>query len=217
LANLSREDLVWRSGRRPHSVQLYESAGNYTFSEHQKALLGIAAAYYNYADRRWLAGSFADKNGIDLKIKGKNLTFYNAEEIYGLPPDIRVVHGCMRPCYDRSADVIRLPERASFIDGGHYLATALHEAAHAAEHPSRLNRPFSERGTIGYAAEELRAEFASVIAQAELGHVPDILNHSAYIKKFYDFVSDNLLLKAIEDAKATAEFIIKNPPKGLFY
>jgi antirestriction protein ArdC len=132
---------------------------------------------------------------------------FNAEQIEGLPPApgrpalpewerheraemilarfgaaIHHVRGD-RAFYRMSDDTITLPERGQFPSADRYYATALHEAAHASGHPTRLNRadlghPF---GSEAYAREELRAEIASLMFGEQLGIGHDPGQHVAYV------------------------------------
>jgi len=95
---------------------------------------------------------------------------------------IRHVRGD-RAFYRLSDDSITLPERGQFASADGYYATALHEAAHATGHPSRLNRPDLGHpfGSEAYAREELRAEIASLMLGEQLGIGHDPGQHSAYV------------------------------------
>jgi len=132
---------------------------------------------------------------------------FNAEQIDGMPPatnrpalpawerheraetiltrfdaTIRHVRGD-RAFYRLADDTITLPERDQFTSADGYYATALHEAAHASGHPSRLNRPDLGHpfGSEAYAREELRAEIASLMLGEQLGIGHDPGQHSAYV------------------------------------
>jgi antirestriction protein ArdC len=97
---------------------------------------------------------------------------------------------------------------------GDYYGTALHEAAHASGHPSRLNRETLNEsyrfGDPAYAKEELRAELASVFLMAERGipHNPD--SHAAYLSSWVNAMKQDRheIFRAARDAHRAADFLI---------
>jgi antirestriction protein ArdC len=113
----------------------------------------------------------------EIAQSAESILQHNGARIYHDQPD--------RAFYDRRSDTIHLPPRSAFKSAGTYYGTALHEAAHASGHPSRLNRETLNEsyrfGDPAYAKEELRAELASVFLMAERGipHNPDA--HAAYL------------------------------------
>jgi antirestriction protein ArdC len=119
-----------------------------------------------------------------------------------------------RAFYDRRSDTIHLPPRSAFKSAGDYYGTALHEAAHASGHPSRLNRETLNEsyrfGDVAYAKEELRAELASVFLMAERGipHNPD--RHAAYLSSWVNALKQDKheIFRAARDAHRAADFLI---------
>jgi antirestriction protein ArdC len=87
--------------------------------------------------------------------------------------------------YSPASDHIQLPPENSFKSPEGWAATALHELAHHAGAPHRLNRDLSGRfGADAYSREELVAEFSSLIMGTELGLPTDIPNHASYIQSW---------------------------------
>jgi antirestriction protein ArdC len=119
-----------------------------------------------------------------------------------------------RAFYNRRSDTIHLPPRSAFKSAGNYYGTALHEAAHASGHPSRLNRETLNEsyrfGDVAYAKEELRAELASVFLMAERGipHNPD--RHAAYLGSWINALKQDKheIFRAARDAHRAADFLI---------
>jgi antirestriction protein ArdC len=115
--------------------------------------------------------------------------------------------------YMPSRDAIHLPEIRDFKSMQDYYVTALHEMSHSTGHASRLNRPMVgwEQDEKEYAREELRAEFASLFLQAELGIRLDGAhydNHAAYVQAYAGLLRDdkNELFGAIADAQRIADY-----------
>lgn len=129
----------------------------------------------------------------------------------------KIIHdGGDKAYYRPSTDEIHLPERTSFHTIEDYYGTALHEIGHSTGHPSRLNRDLSGFfGTEEYAREELRAEFASIFMQQELG-LPmseyHIKNHAAYLQAWGKEVrkDPNVLFDAIKDASRMSDCVFEN-------
>ena len=114
-------------------------------------------------------------------------TVFNAEQIEGIPPqkitgreqisvkelakardriisgmDVGFKEGGDKAFYSPAEDFIMLPEAHKFKSDYSYMATFLHEAAHATGNEKRLNRELSTVfGSPEYAKEELRAEISA--------------------------------------------------------
>ena len=129
----------------------------------------------------------------------------------------RIIHdGGNSAYYQPATDQVHLPERTSFHSIEEYYGTALHEIGHSTGHPSRLNRDLSGGfGSDKYAREELRAEFASIFMQQELG-LPlgeyHIKNHAAYLQSWGAEVKKdpNVLFDAIKDAGRISTCVFEN-------
>lgn len=116
--------------------------------------------------------------------------------------------------YRRPTDMIYIPPRERFVDLQEFYGTTLHEIGHSTGHEKRLNRPFHTFGTSEYAEEELRAEFASIFLEQDLGvHIKEnhIENNSAYIQSWLNSIKENpdVLFKSIADADKIAKYVMQ--------
>jgi len=116
--------------------------------------------------------------------------------------------------YDKRRDEIHLPQRDNFYDAAGYYGTALHELAHWSGAPSRLNRAslqeFKRFGDPAYAAEELRAELASVFLAAERGIPHDASSHAAYVAHWIAALRSDKheLFRAAKEAHQATDFLL---------
>lgn len=160
---------------------------------------------------------------------------FNAEQIQGLPPleakqtipewerheraeAILSASGANinhdqgdRAFYSPVRDSIHLPEKSQFESSDRYYATALHELGHWTGHPSRLNRDLSGRfGSESYAAEELRAEIASmgIGEELEIGHDPG--QHASYVKSWIKVLKNDPkeILRSARDAEKIHDMVM---------
>lgn len=123
---------------------------------------------------------------------------------------VPVLSGATQACYVPSKDRILMPEREAFRDDPSWMATLLHECAHATGHSSRLNRTFSfDRNGADYAREELRAEMSSFDMCRRLGvpYQPD--QHIAYVNSWIELLQKdpNELTRAAADADRILKFL----------
>ena len=87
----------------------------------------------------------------------------------------KIHHGGTVACYLPGRDLIRMPDRARFIDTEHvtadvgYASTLAHELVHWSASPERVDRACGPRGTSEYAREELVAELGAAFLAPELG------------------------------------------------
>lgn len=169
---------------------------------------------------------------------------FNAEQIEGLPEDVLskpgpdpevalsedieriragfpvpVTYGGDRACYYWLTDRITMPYRASFDSDADFVATLLHEFAHATGAKSRLDRFPTSDCMSDYAREELVAELASHLLSLQLGVSPSqavFRNHVAYIDHWAQFLKDRPteLLKAAGKAQAATDFILQFCPSA---
>lgn len=124
-----------------------------------------------------------------------------------------------RAFYSPGTDTITLPLEATFDDEYGYMATFLHEAAHATGHACRLNRDLSGSwGGSEYAKEELRAEISSAFAAQALGlQLTDeqfeyhMKLHSAYLQSWAAGLKEapEELFRAIRDAEEISDYLIE--------
>jgi serine/threonine protein kinase len=119
-----------------------------------------------------------------------------------------------RAFYNRATDSIHLPARHAFSNPADYYGTALHELAHWAGHPTRLNRPTLNEsykfGDPSYAKEELRAELTSLFLAGERGipHNPE--EHAAYVAAWVSSLREdkNEIFRAGKDAHRATDFLL---------
>jgi antirestriction protein ArdC len=132
-------------------------------------------------------------------------TVFNLEQMDGAPPRVIVTRDIEpiaaaeqiiarqgativpsdHAAYSPSRDCILMPDMVMFTDAPAYYGTFLHELGHWTGHETRLNRPLStDFGSEEYAAEELRAEIASVLLSAETGIPYDASRSAAYLKSW---------------------------------
>ncbi len=180
-----------------------------------------------------------DEGGDDKVLRFlKSYAVFNADQIDGLPENYRpaspaepvtalsaevesikarfpvpVTYGGDRACYCWLTDRITMPHRASFDSDVDFIATLLHEFAHATGAKSRLDRFPTSDCRNDYAREELVAELASHLMSLQLGVNPSqsvFRNHVAYIEYWASFLKDRPaeLLKAAGKAQAATDYIL---------
>lgn len=199
----------------------------------------------SYADAKVIGNGMTDEEFKErFKPISNTYTVFNAEQIEGIPAYVEKIYqlntkelllrkdtliknmevgfeeGGDRAYYTEVLDRITLPEVNRFESEYDYMATLLHEAAHATGHTSRLNRDME--GVFGspkYAREELRAEIASAFTAQILGidySQNDYMeNHEAYVKNWIGVLQNdpNELFTAIKDAEKISDYLIE---KGEF-
>lgn len=125
-----------------------------------------------------------------------------------------------RAFYSPAMDRITMPDIERFENEYAYMATFLHEAAHASGAGNRLNRDLT--GTFGsekYAKEELRAEIASAFTAQmtgiSYGQNDYMENHKAYVQSWITILENNPneLFTAIKEAEGISDYLIE---KGEF-
>jgi antirestriction protein ArdC len=174
----------------------------------------------------------------------KTYTVFNASQIEGIEPletnisgsekefryheraesimdncGVPIRYGMPGAAYNKSQDIIKMPNREWFKTPEHFYATVLHEIAHSTGHPSRMNRddlghPF---GSPEYAMEELRAEMASAFVFQEIemplssedmeGYVKD---HAAYTQHWLGKLKEDYkeFYSAVRDATKIADYTL---------
>lgn len=121
--------------------------------------------------------------------------------------------------YRESTDTVTLPPEETFVDTYGYMATFLHESAHASGHESRLNWDLSGSfGSEAYAREELRAEIASAFTAQAIGLrlTPEQLEyqtrqHCAYVQSWSAALKDapEELYRAIRAAEQISDYLLE--------
>lgn len=201
----------------------------------EKVLLSWADAERIYRHNR----EYADKY---LQLRSRCYNVFNAEQIDGIPESAhtRTDIGKLRrrrdtllknmgvmyqevagsgAFYQLTTDTITLPPEATFQDTYGYMATFLHEAAHATGHECRLNRDLSGRfGSPEYAREELRAEIASAFTAQALGlQLTDeqleyqLRQHTAYVQAWAAALQQapEELFQAIRSAEMISDYLLE--------
>ena len=123
---------------------------------------------------------------------------------------VPVLSGGTVAAYVPSKDRILMPDREAFRDDPSWMATLLHECAHATGHESRLNRKFgSDRSTEEYAREELRAEMSSFDMCRRLGVPYDPGQHVAYVNHWIAALERDPaeIMRAAADSEKILEFL----------
>lgn len=123
--------------------------------------------------------------------------------------------------YSPIRDRIVLPLRDTFKSTDQFLSTTIHEMGHSTAHPTRLNRKMNLHfGTPEYAAEELKAELASIFTRNNLGlNLKDskILEQNiAYITNWVQLLNDQPIqfFKACSEAEKISTFLLKEFEKA---
>ena len=205
-------------------------------------------AYYDKKQKRLLSWADArkllkvDPEYIEnLQLSSRCYHVFNAEQIDGIPEMARTNTNIgnlrqqrdtllqnmavgykeegSRAFYSPGTDTITLPPEKSFDDVYSYMATLLHEAAHATGHECRLKRDLSGMfGSAEYAKEELRAEIASAFTAQALGlQLTDsqlrnhMDQHSAYLQSWASGLKDapEELFRAIKAAEEISDYLIE--------
>ena len=119
-----------------------------------------------------------------------------------------------RACYMPAYDTVKLPLEKQFEDAGEYYSTLFHELTHSTGHRDRLNRlGAGGRGmrSHAYSLEELVAEIgaASILYKLGIESESTIQNSNAYLKSWYDALSDNprMIVKASSRAQKAVRYI----------
>ena len=123
---------------------------------------------------------------------------------------VPILTGASYAAYSPSKDRIMMPDREVFIDDAAFMATLLHETAHATGHHSRLDRKFgSDRSSEAYAREELRAEMASFDMCRRLGVPFDPSQHVSYVNSWIKLLeSDPVeIMRAAADSEKILKFL----------
>ena len=127
--------------------------------------------------------------------------------------DVRI--GGARACYVPALDIINLPNDGAFDSPEIWASVALHEAAHWAGSPNRLNRDLSGWfGSRAYAAEELIAELSSCFIGAVTGLPCDIPHHADYLSHWIEIMraDKRAIFHAAASAQKTADYLLAFHP-----
>lgn len=119
-------------------------------------------------------------------------------------------HQGFKAFYSPSNDVIYLPGRSTFADGGAYYNTALHELTHWTSHASRLDRKLGKRfGDTAYAMEELIAEMGAAFLSAHC-RLDGTLQHASYLSSWLDVLhrDKRAVFVAAAQAQKAADYLL---------
>ena len=124
-----------------------------------------------------------------------------------------VIFGGNRACYTPKTDQVNMPVYESFSSPEAYYATFIHELSHRTGHSSRLDRNLtSEKGTAGYAFEELIADMSAAFVCSVLGIKPDLEHHASYLASWMRIIADDkqAFFRASHQAQAAANLLLEN-------
>jgi antirestriction protein ArdC len=132
---------------------------------------------------------------------------------------VTYVEGGDRACYVRGLDTIHMPEARRFLSYQHYVATRIHELAHATEAPQRLAIDYGAKvfGNEAYAKGELYAELCAAMVGAHLAFAPGhIEDHAAYVQSWLSVLRGDkrFILKASADAQRGADYLFAAVEEG---
>jgi antirestriction protein ArdC len=147
--------------------------------------------------------------------RGEPNTGPRIEEAEGLiaAQQAEIVFGGNRACYSPDADQIHLPTYESFSTVEGYYATAIHELSHRTGHKSRLARDLtSQKGSSGYAFEELIADMSAAFVCSVLGIQPNLEHHASYLASWMKLIADDnqAFFRASVLAQAAANLLLEN-------
>jgi len=124
-----------------------------------------------------------------------------------------VVFGGNRACYTPKTDQVNMPPFESFSSAESYYATFIHELSHRTGHKSRLDRDLTaEKGTTGYAFEELIADMSAAFVCSVLGIRPDLEHHASYLASWMRLIADDkqAFFRASHQAQMAANLLLEN-------
>lgn len=127
---------------------------------------------------------------------------------------VEVRWGGDKAAYNRSLDLIKLPNAADFVNDQALFAVFAHELIHSTGHKSRLARTFGERfGDPDYAKEELVAELGAAMLCAQYGIDSEIEGHAGYLADWLTVLkSDKRFIFKASSAAAKAVALLMGDP-----
>lgn len=142
--------------------------------------------------------------------------YSRAEEIIAAMPNRpEIRHGMRRACYAPTADVIEMPDRATFETDAAYHATLFHEMIHSTGHASRLARPaimeLDGYGSESYSKEELVAEIGAAFLCGHAGIAERVIDNSAaYLNGWLEQLKNDrkLIVQAAAQAQRATDYIL---------
>jgi antirestriction protein ArdC len=119
-----------------------------------------------------------------------------------------------RAFYRPGIDAIVMPEKEYFHKPEGYYSTLFHEMAHSTGHTTRLDRDgiigHHQKGSKGYAREELVAELTSAFLCSKAGIENDVIeNNAAYIQNWLGALKNDKMIvyDAMKDAFKAIEYL----------
>ena len=149
-----------------------------------------------------------------------------AEKIWqGMPGKPELLFGGNAAYYSPSLDIVKMPEKESFVSPAHYYSVLFHEVTHSTGHKSRLARKgFGEDerlptfGSSDYSKEELIAEmgacflcgFAGIVNETQVDSASYLASWIAKLKG-----DSRLIVTAAAQAQKAANYVLNgaNIPK----
>lgn len=139
----------------------------------------------------------------------------NAERIVGgylERQSLELKHYGAEAFYNPLDDFVNMPASDRFDRAEDYYSTLFHELGHSTGHKTRLNREILNRfGTVGYAREELVAEFTAAFVCGSTGiESKAIEDHAAYIASWRKRLQDDpkAIVYAAGRAQKAADLIL---------
>jgi len=166
-------------------------------------------------------------DGIDFSYRMANLhkefnQVERAEEIiskYIQSQNIKLLPS-QEASYTPSIDCLSMPQKENFDSEGAYYSTIFHEIIHSTGNTKRLNRKgfgineYHNKGSEGYAFEELVAEFGAAMLSSYCGidNSIEVEQSTAYIKNWLNiFKADpTIAYKAASKAQSAVDYVLKS-------
>jgi antirestriction protein ArdC len=131
----------------------------------------------------------------------------------------RMMHGGDYASYNKTLDIVRMPERSCFNSAEEYYSTLFHELTHSTGHLTRLNRvslaDFERFGDQNYSREELVAEMGAAFLAGYCGIENRTINNSAsYLANWLDALKNDsrMIVVAASQAQKAADLILGASP-----
>ncbi len=100
--------------------------------------------------------------------------------------------GGNRACFIPDLDIVRMPEKQTFISEGEYYGTLAHEFFHWTGGKGREERKMGGSfGSKDYAKEEMRAEIFAAMTSVMLGLGSSLEGHAGYVENWSKRVQDD--------------------------
>jgi antirestriction protein ArdC len=205
--------------------------------------IGFPVVYWKFGTREVQDG---DEVIEKASVLCRYYTVFNLEQCEGLrlqpapvadqEPEVRPIEQCERivndwqqkplikrggdyASYNKTLDLVRMPERSCFNSVEEYYSTLFHELTHSTGHLRRLNRPsltdFDRFGDQNYSREELVAEMGAAFLAGYCGIENRTFNNSAsYLANWLDALKNDsrMIVVAASQAQKAADLILGISP-----